>query len=387
MALINCSECGGTVSDKAVSCPHCGNPINVSTKSIKPLYGSKTRVRRYRRLPNGYGQIRNLGGRRRKPYAVYPPVKDYHDNGTPVQQPAIGYFATYQEAMECLTEFNKVPFDVVGSKLTFAQVYEMFFENKFNNGKKELSNQSMRSCNAAFKNMSALHDKTFSKLRTSDFQAVIDKCPLKHASLELMVNVLKNMGKFALERDIIKKDYTQFVKINVPDDDEKGVPFTEEEIKKLWEHKDNQDIQIMLILLYSGMRISELKTIKIDFEKGIMVGGVKTKAGKGRTIPIHAYITDFLRTFDASMFEVYTYRLRFHDELKRIGIHYSSKGTKHTPHDLRHTFSWLADKYKMDPLAKHLIMGHTLSTNDVELSVYGHRTDEQLISEINKIKH
>lgn len=27
MALMNCPECNGTVSDKAVSCPHCGCPI------------------------------------------------------------------------------------------------------------------------------------------------------------------------------------------------------------------------------------------------------------------------------------------------------------------------------------------------------------------------
>ena len=28
MALIKCSECGKEISDKAVSCPKCGNPIN-----------------------------------------------------------------------------------------------------------------------------------------------------------------------------------------------------------------------------------------------------------------------------------------------------------------------------------------------------------------------
>lgn len=28
MALINCSECNKEISDKAISCPHCGNPIN-----------------------------------------------------------------------------------------------------------------------------------------------------------------------------------------------------------------------------------------------------------------------------------------------------------------------------------------------------------------------
>lgn len=28
MALIDCSECGKQISDKAISCPNCGNPIN-----------------------------------------------------------------------------------------------------------------------------------------------------------------------------------------------------------------------------------------------------------------------------------------------------------------------------------------------------------------------
>lgn len=29
MALINCPECGQSVSDKAPTCPHCGAPINM----------------------------------------------------------------------------------------------------------------------------------------------------------------------------------------------------------------------------------------------------------------------------------------------------------------------------------------------------------------------
>lgn len=34
MALIKCSECGGDVSDKAASCPHCGNPISKEEEYI-----------------------------------------------------------------------------------------------------------------------------------------------------------------------------------------------------------------------------------------------------------------------------------------------------------------------------------------------------------------
>ena len=37
MALINCSECGKGVSDKAMSCPNCGCPINQLIKQVKEL--------------------------------------------------------------------------------------------------------------------------------------------------------------------------------------------------------------------------------------------------------------------------------------------------------------------------------------------------------------
>ena len=35
MALIKCPECGGTVSDTAKSCPHCGAPIDTAFRCPK----------------------------------------------------------------------------------------------------------------------------------------------------------------------------------------------------------------------------------------------------------------------------------------------------------------------------------------------------------------
>lgn len=32
MALIKCSECGNEVSDKAASCPKCGNPVAATSE-------------------------------------------------------------------------------------------------------------------------------------------------------------------------------------------------------------------------------------------------------------------------------------------------------------------------------------------------------------------
>lgn len=33
MAMINCSECGESISDKAASCPHCGAPVSGETNN------------------------------------------------------------------------------------------------------------------------------------------------------------------------------------------------------------------------------------------------------------------------------------------------------------------------------------------------------------------
>ena len=42
MALIACAECGNHVSEKAASCPHCGNPI--ATASVAVATGDPTVV-------------------------------------------------------------------------------------------------------------------------------------------------------------------------------------------------------------------------------------------------------------------------------------------------------------------------------------------------------
>lgn len=44
MALIYCSECGKQVSDKAMACPNCGNPIHPVSIPIQPQYSHTTQT-------------------------------------------------------------------------------------------------------------------------------------------------------------------------------------------------------------------------------------------------------------------------------------------------------------------------------------------------------
>lgn len=384
--LIACIECGHKVSDKAIACPNCGYPINVAPKKEAPLKTASTRVRRWRKLPNGYGTIRNLGGRRRKPYAVYPPTIEYTDEGLPVARKALGYFETYQQAFECLVAYNSKPCDTNTDDITFEELYKIYYAHKFENSKRQFSDSAKGVTQSAFKNLSALHKKRYRDIKTLDYQRIIDESPLKHASLELMSSLIKQMNRFAMQNDYTDKDYAQFVRINIPDDDEKGVPFSDDELKIMWGNKENPVIQTALILIYTGMRVSELKGASIDAYNGVIKGGVKTTAGKNRVIPIHTAIKPFVEVFNQDDYSAVNFRRDLKNALKQLGIDKSDKGTVRTPHDCRHTFSWLCDKYGVDSLSKHLIMGHSLNSADVEVTVYGHRTFEELKAEIDKIE-
>lgn len=415
MALISCPECGHSISDKAFSCPSCGYPINIPSTIVTAQPMPKRKPKRHRKLPNGSGSIKHLSGKRSKPWAAYPPVAKFTINGSPVLGAAIGYFQTYDEAYQALMLYNNSPDDIRKSTIsfsdlcaamlsnrsstisfeyanvTFAELYEQYFENKYQKSKKKLSNASKDSTRAAFKNCKTLHDRKFIELRKADLQNVVDTCPLKHSSLELIVSLFKGMYSYALQNDIIEKDYSQFVTINIPDDDESGVPFSPDALNTLWQHSDQKVVGMILLMIYTGFRIAAFRNITYNEAEQYFQGGVKTAAGKNRIVPLHPAVQGFAKIFaddycsGNKVFSVQAFRSSFHQTLASLGLSLSDAGTKHTPHDCRHTFSWLCDKYNVDDLSKHLLMGHSLG-NDVEKSVYGHRTFDELRAEIEKIQ-
>ena len=415
MALILCPECGHSVSDRAFSCPSCGYPINMPAITVNAEPQPKRKPKRHRKLPNGSGSIKHLTGKRSRPWAAYPPVTEFTLNGSPILNSAIGYFKSYDEAYQALMLYSNAPSDIKKSNvsfsdlcaamlsnrnvsisseyvnITFAELYEQYFENKYEKSKKKLSAASRKSTKAAFNNCQQLHKRKFVDLRKSDLQDVVDTCPLKHSSLELIVSLFKGMYAYALQNDIVEKDYSQFVTINIPDDDESGVPFSSDALDVLWKHSDQKNVGMILLMIYTGFRIAAFQTMKYNEAEQYFQGGIKTAAGKNRIVPLHPAVQGFAKEFaetycsGAQTFSSQAFRSTFYATLDSLGLSVSVAETKHTPHDCRHTFSWLCDKYKVDELSKHLLMGHSLG-NDIEKSVYGHRTIDELRTEIEKIK-
>jgi integrase len=336
----------------------------------------------FNRLPNGFGSIKKLSGNRRKPYAVYAPSKVI--NGVLVPGELIECVESWESGYERLVLYkaNKEWEEKKKkeSLYTFSEVYEMYYREKYELSLKKYSEQSKKSTRAAFNNCVYLHDKIFVEITYDDLQDNIDGYigKLKHASLELIKNLYNGMYKCAIKKGICEKDIAKFVEIRIEDDDENGVPFTEDELRIIV-HSDLFACKIATILCYSGWRITELLNVEIDRKNNLFFSGLKTAAGKDRIVPIHPFIIPLVEKMpDKMITSVNSYRRELYKALEKLGIE------KHTPHDCRHTFSWLCDKYKVDKLSKKKMMGHAIS-NDVTDAVYGHRTIEQLRDEINKI--
>lgn len=378
--------------------------------------------KKYPKLPNGYGSIKYLGSRRRNPYAVHPPATEFGLNGTPVTPKAICYTnawikgftvltafraGTYHPGMELelntddgssenleslaqkiLADYNSTrPFErerKENSK-TFSEVYEDFFDWKFvKNKKKEYSKNTLNAMSSAFKRCAALHDRPLCELKHDDLQQVIDDCAQSHASLEQMLNLMHQMYKYAIIKEILEKDYSQFVKINKPDDDVHGEPFSDDELKILWQNKQNPTVEFILIMCYSGYRIKAYETIEVNLEDNYFKGGIKTKASKDRIVPIHSAIAPLVkRRIEQNEkmlnYSVYKYRCEMYSVLEECGI------KRHTPHDCRHTFSMLCEKYCVNENDRKRMLGHSFGA-DITNSIYGHRSLDDLRTEIEKIK-
>lgn len=374
------------------------------------------------------GSIKYLGKGRRNPYAVHPPTTEFTLNGVPKTPKAICYVSDWMVGFAVLTAYRAGTYypgyektvaataDISGSKLiqsiladynltkasdekleaakkTFSDVYEEFYQWKYERDQsRKLSESSKNSTRAAYKNCSAIHDKVFADLRHQDLQNVIDSCPLKHASKELIVSLMHQMYSYAEIYELCDKDYSAHVKINTEDDDEHGVPFTDDEMRLLWKNKKNDIIQMLLIMCYSGFRITEYSKIAINLEDKSFHGGIKTRSSKIRTVPIYSgiyyMVADRCEKYGIQNIlgcQTQKFRKDMNATLSDLGIAIAPTGEKHTPHDCRHTFSSLCEKYEVKENDRKRMLGHSFK-GDVTNDVYGHRTLEDLRNEIEKIK-
>lgn len=174
----------------------------------------------------------------------------------------IRYTATKAEGLQMLAEYNNNPFDTTAAKMTFSDVYDEWSKRKF----PTVSESNVKGYTASYKTCESLYNKVFKDIKLVDLQTVIDTCGKNYLTLR-KINVLFNqLYDYALKNDICNKDYSSYVDVvqykdHNPNKYDRN-KFKKNEIDIIWEQKEDKYYQIVLMLLYSGVRISEMLDLK-----------------------------------------------------------------------------------------------------------------------------
>ena len=394
-----------------------------------------------KRLPNGYGGVTKLSGNRSKPYMAWIPQKQiiagkvldkYHKDVRELsnwiderqfdneefekdlralvlkhskdeleikrKKSIIGYYSTRQEALNALAKRNSLPIDGELTSLTFSDIWTIISPQIYEGVVKATKLGYI----TAYKYCVSLYNKKITTIKTVDMQRCLDEVSLTAPSTQSkIISICRAVFNYAMEQDIVTKNYAEYLHKNHWETEERQA-FTNEEIQTIlnnreWRYKTQRNTsmtgfdmpRLLIILLYTGMRISEALNVRADQvhieERYIEVEGTKTANAK-RIVPIHKDILYLMECKGDYLFTRNDGKQVGYNSVKdTIWVQYKNDlNIEHTIHETRHTFITMAQASHLDGLALRQIAGH--SGKDVTENVYTHPIIENLISEIDKFK-
>lgn len=332
---------------------------------------------------NGLGTVTKLKGKRRKSWAVR---ISYQDDTGVMKRKYLGYFETKKEAQEVLYNYNKNP--LLFSGKTFKEISYLWFTSV----KEKLTISSIKKIEIILKFFTILNEYKISDIKLFQLQKIFDEMTFSYNYKGNCKSVLNRIFDFAVKNDFIESNKVKFVELGKKNIVIERKIFTKNEINILWKNLEIKNVYLILILIYTGMRVGELLNLKVaDVDlcnKAIYIRKSKTDAGV-RTIPIPdkvlSLFTDnicyeneyfiFTKTFNQMSYM--SFRYIFESILRKVGLQ------KHTIHDTRHTFATLLNNADANKTSIIKLIGHSdFSTTE---NIYTHKDIEELRKAINSI--
>lgn len=344
----------------------------------------KSAKRQQFRNENGFGSIIKLSGNRRKPYAVR--ITTGWEDGKQVRK-YLGYYESQADALIALAEYHKGGVNLDLSKLTLGEVFEKWY-----NRLEPTASKSVLATHKMSKDrLGDLAKKPIKDLKVDHLQDWFNAITLKPNSKNKIKSTMIQVFEYAEQNDIVRKNPAKFLKTD-GEVEKVGKVFSQEEINFLWEHvEEHIDYKTWLILIYTGMRIGELLALETDnlhLDEGYVIGGIKTKAGKNRVIPIHNKIMPlikervekygcFVPNVNGSPATYIAFQHRFARHMEKLNW-------EHKIHDTRKTGISIMHSSGIPMEVIRVIVGH--SAKGVTEQVYLYKEPKELVEYINKIK-
>lgn len=348
------------------------------------------------KMCNGYGSIYKVSRKERNPYKVKITIGyelDEKTGKTKEIRRLLGAFPTWEKANACLVDYHRNKNILKQSDITFKELFDKWSSKKF----LTLSESSIYSYNHAFDLVRPLHNIQMRNIRLCDLQDTIDSCNKNYPILKTILILYKQLYSFAMVNDLILKDYSKGVDIsqykNENPNKQNRDKFSNQAINEMWSSVENRYDMIILMLIYTGVRINELLNLKKENvhlnERYFDVIHSKTINGV-RQVPIADKIYPFFEEWysisDDYMFINENGKKLDYDYYRRH--HYkpfvSKLSENLSAHCCRHTFISLMVEADIKPLFIKLIVGHAGALSLTE-KVYTHIDIETLLEAVNKI--
>lgn len=339
------------------------------------------------RLPNKYGSVYKLSGKRRRPWTARIKVGmnvDFDRQKAWAKYKYLGFYTTRAEALAALAEYNGAPYDIDRRQMTLGEVWNEW---------RPIHEAKVKrfSCYvSAFKLLEPIKDRRMSEIKLRDVQMCFDQSGKNTSSLKMCKSLVGVMWDYAAIHEIVTKerrDLMDYLDISGAGN-EKKVPreiFSEDERARLWDSLDEPIAVMALILIYTGLRISELLAVTEDdvdlARQSIRISASKTHNGI-RTVPIADKIVPLLPRWFSTRYK----------NTPSVATHYTSTlwpkgmerlGMTHRSHDARHTCATLLTEAGVASEIRHAILGH--SSKDIEERVYTHISLDTMLEAVNSI--
>ena len=340
-------------------------------------------MRKRMKLPNNFGSIVKLPGRRRKPWAARKKIDEKYRY--------LGYFDTYEAALTFLVEYNKDPSVYAPSLITFAEIYQQEITER----SKKIAPVTVRSYRTAFNNCTALHSRKFLSLKVTDLQGVINALSergIGQPAQKKVRQLFHNIYSYAVKYQLIPQtaDISHFVDVDKYKPKYIKTPFNTRQLNRVKALAETSDplalwATAVLMMCYAGTRPSEFLRIKksdVKLKSRVFtIGQSKTAAGTNRLIPISLktmpYFEKWMERPGATLItddegNSLSYG-RFARRFKKVMI---ASSCKHTPHECRHTTATNFNNKGANMTSVKRILGH--ADRDVTTGVYTHKDIRQL---------
>ncbi len=379
--MSTCIKCGRDLPDGALWCCWCGR---------KQIREKRRRVHAngqgcVYKLPNGKWRAeKTLGYRLAPPPLGSPP-------GTLPKKKRITVtrsdFRTRTEALAALPDLTaETKADRTrtssgtltarkGDQITLKELYDQWEPT---HGR---SRQTMNCYRSGFRLFAPLWDLPMTAIDVDDLQDCLDESDKGKRTKENARAALGLVYKYGIPRNAVPKDrnLAEYLRITAEGGGTKS-GFSTAELEKIRKAaaEGNRTAQLVYCHCYLGFRPSALLTLQIaDYNRTerALVGGIKTEAGKHRTVTISPKIQSYVDAFvqdrkDGCVFARETgaplslpdYRAALYALLERLGIDnpVDAQGRHRlTPHSCRHTFATLMKRVDAPDKDKLELIGHT----------------------------